>query len=90
LLTAGIPDFDTKDELYYDQQGDQPIEPLITAKSKITNRDEPLAYIYKEGKGRIFQTFLGHAAESIRMPGNAEMIRRAVAWVANREVLALP
>jgi type 1 glutamine amidotransferase len=90
LLTAGIPDFNTTDELYYNQQGELPIEPLISAKSKITNRDEPLAYVCNEGKGRIFQTLLGHAAESVSAPGNAEMIRRAAAWVANREVLPLP
>jgi type 1 glutamine amidotransferase len=85
-LTAGLQDFDTVDELYCNQQGELPVDPLLTARSVITGRDEPMAFVYPEGRGRIFQTLLGHDAQAIRTPAHAELIRRAVAWTANREI----
>ncbi|MBB6052798.1 ThuA domain-containing protein [Armatimonas rosea] len=90
-LTAGLPtSFPTTDELYCSQVGELAVEPLLTARSKVTGKDEPLAYVYSEGKGRIFQTLLGHDAGALRTPAHAELIRRAVAWVGGREVLATP
>jgi type 1 glutamine amidotransferase len=84
-ITEGLPDFDTTDELYYRQAGEQPIEPLVVARSKDTGKDEPLAWAYTYGKGRVFQTLLGHAAGSIRAAGPAELIRRGSVWAAGRE-----
>src|SRR4029077_13759724 len=78
--------FDTVDELYYRQQGDQPAEVLVAAKSKDTGKDEPLAWAYEYGKARVFQTVLGHAAESIRGDGPATLIRRGCAWAAGLEL----
>ena len=78
--------FETTDELYYRQQGDMTLEPLVTAKSKDTGKDEPLAWAYEYGKARVFQTVLGHAAESIRGDGPATLIRRGCAWAAGREL----
>ena len=83
-ITEGLNSFETIDELYCNQQGDGPIEVLATARSTVTGRDEPMAFVYPYGKGRIFQTVLGHAAESIRVPGEAELMRRGVVWAAGR------
>src|SRR5207249_3442262 len=55
-ITEGMQDFDTVDELYYRQAGDAAIEPLITAKSKNTGKEEPLAWAYEYEKGRVFQS----------------------------------
>ncbi len=85
-ITQGLNSFETIDELYCNQQGDAPIEVLATAHSTVTNKDEPMAFVYPYGKGRVFQTVLGHAAESIRVPGEATLIRRGVAWAAGRAV----
>lgn len=87
-ITEGMTSFETKDELYYRQQGDEPIQVLATAKSKDTGKEEPLAWVYNYGKARVFQTVLGHSAESIRGDGPAQLIRRACAWVAHREIPA--
>lgn len=87
LLTQGLTDFDTTDELYCNQQGELPVDPLVTAHSKVSGKDEPLAFVYTEGKGRIFQTLMGHDANALRTPAHAELIRRACAWAARREVL---
>ncbi|MSR53827.1 MAG: hypothetical protein EXS09_11130 [Gemmataceae bacterium] len=85
-ITAGMNAFETVDELYYKQQGDETLKPLVTAKSKDTKKDEPLAWAYEYGKARVFQTVLGHAAESIKGDGPATLIRRGCAWAANREL----
>lgn len=85
-ITDGMQAFDTVDELYYRQQGDQPADVLVTAKSKDTGKDEPLAWAYQYGKARVFQTVLGHAAESIRADGPATLIRRGAAWAAGFEL----
>ena len=61
-ITAGLQPFDTTDELYFKQVGDQPITPLAIAHSKTTGQDEPMAWAYAYGKGRVFQTVLGHDA----------------------------
>ncbi len=86
-ITAGLNSFETIDELYCNQAGDAPIEVLATAHSTVTNRDEPMAFVYSYGQGRVFQTVLGHAAESIRVPGESELMRRGVVWAADRQQL---
>ena len=68
--------------MYCNQQGDLRIEVLATAHSTITGKDEPMAFVHDYGKGRVFQTVLGHAAESIRTPGAAKLIRRGTVWAA--------
>jgi putative heme-binding domain-containing protein len=83
-ITAGLNSYEAIDELYCNQQGDQPIEVLATARSATTGRDEPMAFVHAYGKGRVFQTVLGHAAESIRVPGTATLIRRGSVWAAGR------
>ena len=88
-ITSGMSSFETVDELYCNQQGDLPIEVVATAHSSITKRDEPMAFVYSYGKGRVFQTVLGHAAESIRAPGEATLIRRGAVWAAGREQRAV-
>ena len=87
-IMSGIEPFETVDELYYKQAGDLPIEVLATAKSKVTRQSEPMSFVYNYGKGRVFQTVLGHSAESLRTPGTSQMIRNAVVWTAKRNVQA--
>jgi len=81
-ITAGIKDFETTDELYYNQVGDRPIVPLLTAKSAVTGADEPLAWAYEYGKGRIFQTLLGHDTTSLNTLEVQIILRRGAVWTA--------
>jgi type 1 glutamine amidotransferase len=76
--------FETTDELYYNQQGDEPIQILATARRQDTGHDEPMAFVYGYGQGRVFQTVLGHDAASLRTAGTAELVRRGTAWAAGR------
>jgi type 1 glutamine amidotransferase len=39
-----------------------------------------MAWVHEYGSGRVFQTVLGHSAESVRRA--APLIRRASAWAA--------
>lgn len=85
-ITAGLPSFETEDELYFRQQGALPIVPLVTAMSKVTKENEPLAWAYEQSKARVFQTVLGHADVSIRKAG--ALIRRGTVWAARRDPLS--
>jgi type 1 glutamine amidotransferase len=85
-ITRGLAAFETVDELYFKQAGQEPIEPLATARSQVTGRDEPMAWAYGYGRGRVFQTVLGHANPSIF--NAAPLIRRGAAWSAVREPLS--
>lgn len=78
--------FDTVDELYFHQEGPAPIDPLAAARSKVTGQLAPMAWAYSYGKGRIFQTVLGHADESVRKA--AALIRRGSVWVAGRSQIS--
>jgi len=84
-ITKGMEPFQTTDELYFRQQGVEPIEVLATARSKVTGQNEPMAFVYNYVKGRVFQTVLGHDAASLRVPGVAELVRRGTVWAASRE-----
>jgi len=84
-ITDGLSDFETSDELYYKQSGTEPVEALITALSGDTGQDEPLAWVYSYGQGRIFQSLLGHDAASLSPPEVQEMLLRAALWVSNKD-----
>jgi type 1 glutamine amidotransferase len=85
FITEGIDSFSTIDELYYNQAGDEPIEPLLVAHSKNTGKDEPLAWAYNYGQGRIFQLLLGHNAASFNAPEIKKLLQRSALWVSKKE-----
>lgn len=82
FITRGLKDFDTTDELYYNQKGDEPVTPLLTAYSATSGKDEPLAWAYEFGRGRIFQTLLGHDEASFQSPAFNILLKRAAEWAA--------
>jgi len=88
-ITAGLGRFEIEDELYFRQDGDEAIEPLIQGESKVTKQFEPLAWTYTYGKGRVFQTLLGHSEKTYDAFEAREMLRRACAWVARQPVRQL-
>ena len=83
-ITRGLSDFQADDELYFCLTGDRPIEVLATARSKVTKKDHPMAFVLPYGKGRVFHTPLGHDVKAFNMPGVAELIRRGTAWAAGQ------
>ncbi len=87
-ITRGMTPYETTDELYFRQQGNEPIHVLATAHSRATGDDEPMAFVYEYGRGRVFQTVLGHDAAAIRNPGTSALVRRGSTWAAHRAQLA--
>lgn len=83
-VTKGMKPFKADDELYFCLTGDRPIEVLATAHSKVKKKDYPMAFVFSYGKGRVFNTPLGHDVRAITMPGVAELIRRGCAWTAGQ------
>jgi type 1 glutamine amidotransferase len=81
-IVRGLRDFEADDELYICLIGDRPVEVLATAHSKLTGKNEPMAFVLEYGKGRVFHTPLGHDCRAIEMPGVAELLRRGCLWAA--------
>jgi uncharacterized protein len=85
-ITKGMSDFTADDELFIELQGDRPIDILATARSNITGKEHPMAFVFQYGKGRVFHTTLGHDAKALNGPGTAELIRRGATWAARHEL----
>jgi len=81
-ITEGMQTFDTDDELYTCLAGDVPIQVLATAISKVDKKVYPMAFVLTVGKGRVFNTVLGHDPKAMTFPGVAELFRRGTAWAA--------
>ncbi|MFZ5829982.1 MAG: ThuA domain-containing protein [Planctomycetota bacterium] len=84
-ITRGLQDFEIDDELYHTLHGDTPIHVVATARSNMTGKDEPIAFVLEYGKGRVFHTPLGHDVKAITNAGAAELIRRGTVWAGGRE-----
>jgi type 1 glutamine amidotransferase len=84
-ITRGMGDFEADDELYICLTGDKKMDVLATAKSKMNGKDYPMALVMPYGRGRVFNTPLGHDGKAIAMPGVAKLLQRGVLWAAGRE-----
>ena len=84
-ITRGMKDFEADDELYFCLKGDREIHVLATSRSIKTGKDHPMAFVFEEGKGRVFHTPLGHDVKAFRAEGVPELIRRGTAWTAGLE-----
>ncbi len=89
-ITKGMEPFEVTDELYTCLVGETKIRTLATSKSVVDNKDYPMAFVLGYGKGRIFNTPLGHDAQVYHTPGMARLMRRAVAWSAGLPVIDIP
>jgi type 1 glutamine amidotransferase len=83
----GMADFETVDELYTCLAGKTPIKVLATARSKVDNKDYPMAFVLNYGKGRVFHSVLGHDVQALDNPHVGRLFRNACAWCAGLETL---
>jgi uncharacterized protein len=81
-IVRGMADFDTQDELYTCLVGDEHIEVVAQAKSKVDGKEYPMAFVSRYGKGRTFHCVLGHDAKALNNPPVQELFRRGCAWAA--------
>jgi formylglycine-generating enzyme required for sulfatase activity/type 1 glutamine amidotransferase len=84
-ITRGMQPYETNDELYAFLSGRKAVQVLATARARSTGSDEPMAFVFDYGKGRVFHFVLGHDVRAIQTEGTAELLRRGAAWVAGRE-----
>jgi type 1 glutamine amidotransferase len=83
----GMKDFETTDELYTCLAGKTPIKVLATARSKVDNKDYPMAFVLNYGKGRVLHSVLGHDVQALANPDVGRLFRNACAWGAGLEPL---
>lgn len=85
-VTKGLkPELQADDELYYCLGGArQDFRLIATAHSKAIQQDQPMALCLQYGKGRVFNTPLGHDDKAVKMPDVAELIRRGLLWAAGK------
>jgi len=84
-VMKGMKDFETVDELYTCLAGEIPIKVLATARSKVDDKDYPMAFVLNYGKGRVFHSVLGHDVEALANPEVGRLYRNACAWAAGLE-----
>jgi len=80
-----MTDFETVDELYTCLAGETPIKVLAMARSKVDNKDYPMAFVLDYGKGRVFHSVLGHDVQALDNPSVGRLFRNACAWGAGLE-----
>jgi len=85
-IIRNLSDFDITDELYFCLAGETPIKVLLTARSKVTGKDEPMGFVLQYGAGRVFHTPLGHDLKSLTSPGFVQLLCRACEWAATGDV----
>lgn len=86
-VMKAMEDFETVDELYTCLAGQTPIKVLATARSKVDNKDYPMAFVLNYGKGRVFHSVLGHDVQALDNPYVGRLFRNACAWGAGLEPL---
>lgn len=81
-ITAGMKSFETLDELYTCLTGDKEIEVVAKATSKVDQKDYPMAFTNRYGKGRVFHCVLGHDVPALSGDAVQDLYRRGTAWAA--------
>jgi len=84
-ITKTMENFEVPDELYTCLTGETPIHVIATARSSRDGKDYPMAFVLEIGKGRVFQTVLGHDTRCYETPGVQTLMQRACLWTAGRE-----
>ncbi len=85
-ITRKLSDFEISDELYFCLTGETEVKVLLTARSKVTGKDEPMGFVFQYGAGRVFHTPLGHDVKGLTSSGFTELLRRGCEWAGTGNV----
>lgn len=80
--TKGLADFTTTDELYTCLTGDTAINVLAQATSKVDQSIQPMAFVLTPGKGRVFNSPLGHNLGALTAQGVRDLYLNGTRWAA--------
>lgn len=83
-LFRGLRDFQTTDELYQNLQMEPGVPVRVLATAEAEGVAEPMVWINRYGRGRVFYTALGHGPESWRNASFQRLLANAARWVARR------
>jgi type 1 glutamine amidotransferase len=78
---AGLTDFEIDDESYCDLDIQPGIDVFLTA--MVEGIERPMAWTHQYGKGRVFNTSLGHAGVSMRNPLFQKHVLIGVDWATS-------
>jgi type 1 glutamine amidotransferase len=84
-VTRSLRDFTTTDELYTCLTGDTGIEVLANATSKVDKSIQPMAFVLTPGKGRVFNSPLGHNLKALEAQGVRDLYLKGTLWAAGLE-----
>ncbi len=85
-ITRGMQDFEADDELYAKLSGDAAIEVLASAYSDWSKKVEPIVWVKRYGKGRVYHNVLGHDMRARRNQNYIRLLRRGVEWAVSGKV----
>jgi uncharacterized protein len=80
--TMDMGDFTTNDELYTCLAGDAEIQVLAEATSNVDQKDYPMAFVRTPGKGRVFNSPLGHDLRALQSAGARKLFLQGTLWAA--------
>ena len=96
-ITRGLPRRfqQAQDELYHGLTMEPGVRILAVAfsskaRSGGTDHYEPMAWVLRYGRGRVFHTPLGHADSSMKSEGFRTLLLRGTEWAARGEVTIAP
>jgi type 1 glutamine amidotransferase len=78
-IFRGLPAFEVRDELYRHEWAP---DVRIHFHTEIDGTKEPVVWTRQHGQGRVAYLSLGHVAGALRNETAAELLRRALTWVA--------
>jgi type 1 glutamine amidotransferase len=94
-IVRGMPaEFTVNDELYHKMALSPDVQVIATAFDDParggTGKHEPMAWINRYGKGRVFHTPLGHDINALYHPNVMALLARATEWAASGEATLGP
>jgi type 1 glutamine amidotransferase len=83
-LVRGIPPFTVRDELYIMDWDPGRVE-LLAATRSYGDQETPIAWVRREGQGRVFYISLGHNLSTYAVPEFRALVGRGLRWCAGGE-----
>ncbi len=81
-ITRGLKSFKTTDEMYTNLKLQDNIRVLAHGTQAAVSKPQPMLFVSEYGKGRMFQTALGHDLPAMKTPEFVETLVRGAKWVS--------